>query len=192
MDLDRSQKGYFAHPTAVIEEGARIGSGTKVWHQCHLREGSSVGASCILGFAVYVDAEVVVGDRCKIQNHVSLYRGVVLEEEVFVGPSVVFTNDMYPRASSTDWEVIPTRVGRGASLGANSTIVCGLTIGAHSMVGAGSVVTRDVPAHALVMGSPARVGGWVCTCGMLLARAGESLPATCPRCGRETSDVPAT
>lgn len=172
------------HPSAIVEDGATIGPGTSIWHQSHVRAGSRIGSGCTLGFAVYVDAEVVVGDRCKIQNHVSVYRGVVLEDEVFVGPSATFTNDLYPRAGSSDWQVVHTRVGRGASIGANATVVCGIEIGAWSMVGAGAVVNSDVPAHGLVLGAPARLRGWVCFCGRTLARLGESLPPACLACGQ--------
>jgi acetyltransferase-like isoleucine patch superfamily enzyme len=177
------------HPSAIVEDGASIGPRTRVWHRSHIRTGSTIGADCTIGFAVYVDVGAVVGDRCKIQNHVSLYRGVVLEADVFVGPSATFTNDLYPRANSQDWEVVPTHVRRGASIGANATVVCGVELGAWSMVGAGSVVTRDVPPHALVAGAPARLHGWVCVCGARLAGVDGALEPTCGRCGRGTSGV---
>jgi UDP-2-acetamido-3-amino-2,3-dideoxy-glucuronate N-acetyltransferase len=186
VDVERPQPEYFSHPTAVVEHGAVVGARTRIWHHSHIREGSRIGSGCNLGFSVYVDAGVVIGDRCKIQNHVSLYLGVVLEDEVFVGPSVTFTNDLYPRATSPDWEIVPTIVKRGASIGANATVVCGVTLGLWSMVGAGSVVTTDIPDHGLVVGAPARLKGWICTCGALLARTGDALPETCSRCGRST------
>jgi acetyltransferase-like isoleucine patch superfamily enzyme len=176
------------HPSAVVEEGAVVGAGTRVWHSCHLRAGSVIGRDCTLGFSVYVDTGVVVGDRCKVQNHVSLYRGVVLEDEVFVGPSAAFTNDLVPRAQSPDWQVTPTLVRQGASIGANATIVCGVEIGASAMVAAGAVVTTDVPAHALVVGVPARVRGWVCVCGQVVGRDRDALPPRCSRCGLAWSD----
>ncbi|HEY3671113.1 MAG TPA: acyltransferase [Acidimicrobiia bacterium] len=176
------------HPSAVVEAGAIVGADTRVWHSCHLRAGSVIGRDCTLGFSVYVDTEVVVGDRCKVQNHVSLYRGVVLEDEVFVGPSATFTNDLVPRAQSPDWQVTPTFVRLGASIGANATIVCGVEIGAWAMVAAGAVVTTDVPAHALVVGVPARVRGWVCVCGHVVGRDRDSLPCRCSRCGLAWSD----
>jgi UDP-2-acetamido-3-amino-2,3-dideoxy-glucuronate N-acetyltransferase len=176
-------------PTALVEDGAIVGRGTRIWHRSHVRTGSRIGAGCTIGFAVYVDTGVVIGDRCKIQNQVSLYRGVVLEDEVFVGPSVTFTNDRYPRADASAWEVVPTHVRRGASLGANATIVCGVEIGARSMVGAGAVVTDDVPPHGLVAGSPARLHGWVCTCGRPLARVGQTPPQRCPACGADTAGM---
>ena len=177
------------HPTAIVEEGVVVGAGTKVWHRAHLRSGSRIGAGCTIGFAVYVDAGVVIGDRCKIQNHVSLYRGVVLEDDVFVGPSVTFTNDLYPRASSTDWEIVPTTVRLGASLGANATIVCGTQVGRWAMVGAGAVLTQDAPAHGLMLGAPARLAGWVCVCGRPLARLGEPPPERCRSCGRAAIEM---
>ena len=176
------------HPTAVVEAGAIVGDGTRIWHRSHIREGARIGAGCTIGFAVYVDAGAVLGDRCKIQNHVSVYRGVVLEDDVFVGPAATFTNDRYPRAGSVEWEVEPTRVRRGASIGAHATIVCGVEIGAWSMVGAGAVVTHDVPAHGLAMGAPARLRAWVCACGHPLAAAGDPLPDRCAHCGRTSYD----
>jgi UDP-2-acetamido-3-amino-2,3-dideoxy-glucuronate N-acetyltransferase len=177
------------HPTATVEDGAVVAPGTRIWHRSHVRAGSRVGAGCTIGFSVYVDTGVVIGDRCKIQNHVSLYRGVVLEDDVFVGPAATFTNDLYPRSSSSEWEVVPTAVRRGASLGANATIVCGIEIGAWSMIGAGSVVTADVPAHGLMLGTPARLRGWVCICGRVLARLDEVLPRACRNCGRASREM---
>jgi len=180
----------FIHPTAIVEDDAVVGSGTRIWHRSHVRAGSRIGADCTIGFAVYVDTGVTIGDRCKIQNHVSVYRGVVLEDDVFVGPSATFTNDLHPRAGTSDWRVVPTRVRRGGSIGANATIVCGVKLGAWSMVGAGAVVTSDVPAHGLVLGTPARLRGWVCECGRPLARLGEQMPVACTHCGRRTQGIP--
>jgi UDP-2-acetamido-3-amino-2,3-dideoxy-glucuronate N-acetyltransferase len=179
----------FVHPTAIVEQGAVVGPGTTVWHHSHIRAGSRIGVGCTIGFCVYVDTEVVVGDHCKIQNHVSVYRGVVMEDEVFVGPAATFTNDLYPRAASMDWDIVPTVVHRGSSIGANATVVCGVELGPWSMVGAGAVVTADVPAHALVIGTPARLHAWVCVCGQLLARTNEAPPEGCRHCGRASKDM---
>lgn len=173
----------YAHPTAVVEAGASVGAGTRVWHHGHVRDGAVVGAGCTLGKGVFVDSGAVVGDRTKIQNNVSVYAGVRLGDDVFVGPSAVFTNDRFPRAASTDWEVVPTVVGSGASIGAGAIIVCGTTIGPYAMVGAGAVVTRSVEPHELVLGNPARRAGWVCRCGRPASREHER-PADlrCERC----------
>jgi acetyltransferase-like isoleucine patch superfamily enzyme len=176
------------HPTATVEEGALVGRGTRIWHRAHVRDGCRIGVGCNIGFSVYVDSGVVVGAGCKIQNHVCLFRGVVLEDDVFVGPAVTFTNDLYPRASSPDWQVVPTLVRRGTSIGANATVRCGVELGCWSMVAAGAVVTADVPAHALVAGTPARLRGWVCRCGRPLAQLGEPVPGRCSACGRRVDD----
>jgi UDP-2-acetamido-3-amino-2,3-dideoxy-glucuronate N-acetyltransferase len=177
------------HETAVVEDGASIGQGTRIWHRSHVRTGSRIGANCTIGFSVYVDTDVVIGDGCKIENHVSIFRGATLEEEVLVGPSVTFTNDRYPRAAAEDWNVVPTYVRRGASIGANATIVCGVELGAWSMVAAGAVVTSDVPPHGLAMGSPARVRRWVCICGWPVADADRLPPESCPHCGRSPGEM---
>jgi acetyltransferase-like isoleucine patch superfamily enzyme len=141
---------FYAHPTAVVES-EDIGDGTKIWHFVHVRAGSRIGRNCHLGKSVYIDTEAEVGDNVKIQNFVSVYKGVKIDDDVFVGPAVTFTNDLYPRSFSWDEEhVVPTRICKGASLGANSTIICGVTVGAYAMIGAGSVVTRDVPPYAFV------------------------------------------
>jgi acetyltransferase-like isoleucine patch superfamily enzyme len=161
------------HETAVVEDGAALGPGTRVWHHAHVRSGAVVGADCVLGKNVFVDEGAVVGDRCKIQNNVSVYRGVTLGDEVFVGPSAVFTNDLRPRAAAADWQVTPTVVEDGASVGANATIVCGTVLGRAAMVAAGAVVTRDVAPHQLVAGNPARHLGWVCACGEVVGRDAE-------------------
>ena len=151
----------FIHPTAVVDPAAVIGEGTKVWINVQIREGARIGRNCVLSKDVYIDQDVHVGDRCKIQNSVSVYRGVTLGDDVFVGPNACFTNDRLPRAFNTIWEVSKTNVGRGASVGANATIVCGVEIGEFAMVAAGSVVTHDVEPFALVMGNPARQVGHV-------------------------------
>ncbi|HEY7563668.1 MAG TPA: acyltransferase [Acidimicrobiia bacterium] len=173
----------YVHDSATVEDGASIGSGTRIWHYSHVRTGSRIGRDCIIGFSVFVDSGVVIGDRCKVQNLVSLYRGVTLEDEVLVGPSVAFTNDLFPRAQPDSWEVVPTLVRSGASLGANSTVLCGVTVGEWAMVAAGAVVTKSVAPHALVLGAPARHSGWVCACGRILSRATEAptMPCTCGR-----------
>ncbi len=157
------------HPTADVSDKAVIGPGTSIWHQCQVREDAYIGQNCILGKGVYVDFGVRIGNNVKIQNYVSIYHGVEIEDGVFVGPHVCFTNDMRPRAinpdgtlkAATDWEVSKTLIKRGAALGANSTIRCGVTIGEWAMVGSGSVVTRDVPAYGLVYGNPGALT-WVC------------------------------
>ena len=155
----------FVHPTAEVEQGAVIGEGTKVWHICHIRRGARIGQGCVLARGVYVDTDVSIGDRVKIQNYVSVFHGVTVEDGVFLGPHVCFTNDLFPRAvnqdmsakSADDWVVAPTRVRAGASIGANATIVCGKTVGRYAFVAAGAVVTKDVPAGAVVAGVPARL-----------------------------------
>ena len=184
MAHDLATRPASVHPTAIVEDGAVLGDDARVWHRAHVRTGSRIGAGSSLGFCVFVDEGVRIGERCKIQNHVSIYHGVTLEDDVFVGPHVAFTNDRHPRADADDWEVVPTSVRRGASIGANATIVCGTELGAWSMVGAGSVVTRDVPPYALVLGTPARLHAWVCRCGRPLARVGDPVPASCTHCGR--------
>jgi UDP-2-acetamido-3-amino-2,3-dideoxy-glucuronate N-acetyltransferase len=169
---------YQAHPSAVIDEGARIGDGTRIWHFCHVSSGAVVGARCVLGQNVFVAPGAVIGDGCKIQNNVSVFAGVVLEDEVFVGPSATFTNVINPRAFlERKHEFSKTVVRRGATIGANATVVCPCEIGAYAMIGAGAVVTRDVAERALVIGVPARVVGSVCRCGTTL-RDGR-----CPACG---------
>jgi UDP-2-acetamido-3-amino-2,3-dideoxy-glucuronate N-acetyltransferase len=159
---------YYAHPTAVVESRA-IGEGTRIWHFAHVRKGSSIGKNCNIGKSVYIDADVVIGNNVKIQNFVSVYKGVTIGDDVFIGPSATFTNDLYPRAFIWDEEhAVPTRVDRGASIGANSTIICGTTIGEYAMIGAGSVLARDVPSFALFFGNPAKLRGYVCYCGRRL------------------------
>ena len=160
------------HPTAEVSPQASVGEGTRIWHWVQVREGARIGRDCVLGKDVYVDVDVVLGDGCKVENFASIYRGVTLGDRVFVGPHVCFTNDPYPRADPAGWEVVPTRVEAGASIGANATVLCGVTIGKRAMVAAGAVVTKDVPARALVAGVPAKVVGWVCDCGRRLDAKG--------------------
>jgi acetyltransferase-like isoleucine patch superfamily enzyme len=164
----------FVHPTAIVEDGAEIGTGSRVWHHAHLRKGARIGERSVLGKNVFVDQDVSIGSGVKIQNNVSVYLGVTIEDDVFVGPSAVFTNDRVPRAHAEDWQLVPTVVRTGASVGANATIVCGVELGEHCMVGAGAIVTRDVEPHELVVGTPARRIGWVCRCGTILHRGDEA------------------
>ena len=146
----------FRHSTANISPDARIGEGTKIWVNVQVRERADIGTNCILSKDVYIDQAVLVGNNCKIQNSVSVYQGVTIEDDVFIGPNVTFTNDKVPRAFNVDWKITPTIVKRGASIGANATIVCGIVIGEYAMVAAGSVVTKNVPPYTLVMANPAR------------------------------------
>lgn len=146
----------FVHPSATVHPEAALGEGTKVWINVQVREGAQVGPDCVLSKDVYIDHSVSIGARCKIQNSVSVFHGVTLEDEVFVGPNACFTNDRVPRAFNEDWAVSATLIKRGASIGANATIVCGTTVGEYAMIAAGAVVTRDVEPYALVMGNPAR------------------------------------
>lgn len=173
---------FFVHESAYVDEGAQVGAGTKIWHFCHVMPGAVIGRDCTIGQNVVVMNKVRVGDRVKIQNNVSLYEGVTLEDDVFCGPSMVFTNVINPRSHvARRSEFRPTLVQRGASVGANATIVCGVTLGAYCFVGAGAVVTKDVPAFALVTGVPAKRTGWVCSCGVVLRGAGPQY--TCAECG---------
>jgi UDP-2-acetamido-3-amino-2,3-dideoxy-glucuronate N-acetyltransferase len=176
---------FWAHQTAIVDEPADIGEGTRIWHFCHVMAGARIGAGCILGQNVFVGARAVIGPGCKIQNNVSLYDAVVLEEAVFVGPSAVFTNVTHPRAFiERKQEYAQTFVRRGATIGANATIVCGTEIGEYALVAAGAVVTRSVPPHALVVGVPASVRAWVCRCGETLVE-GDAGSLRCDRCRSE-------
>lgn len=174
----------FVHPTAVVDQGAVIGPGSKIWHFCHIMPGAKIGADCSIGQNGYVAGTAVIGDSCRIQNNVSLYDGVCLEAGVFVGPSAVFTNVVRPRARFPRKDAYaPTPVGEGSTIGANATIVCGHRIGKAAMIGAGSVVVKDVPDFALMVGNPARRIGWVCWCGERLGDHGET--KACRACGRQ-------
>lgn len=173
----------FIHPTAVIDEGARIGAGTKLWHFCHISGSSVLGTNCVVGQNVFVDNEVVIGNGVKIQNNVSVYKGVTIEDDVFLGPSMVFTNVINPRSFiERKEEFKPTLVRKGASIGANVTIICGCTIGSYALIGAGSVVTHTVADYALVVGNPARQTGWVSHAGVKLDFNEEGV-ALCPLTG---------
>ncbi|MDR1292985.1 MAG: acetyltransferase [Clostridiales Family XIII bacterium] len=172
-------KDVFIHGSAHVSDDALIGEGTKVWVNAQIREHARIGKDCVVGKDAYVDHGVEIGDNVKIQNGVSVFSGVTLEDDVFVGPNAAFTNDHNPRAKNADWEITPTLIRRGASLGANCTIVCGHNVGEHAMVGAGSVVTKDVAPYDLVAGNPALRIGRVCKCG---ARADDGV---CPECGYE-------
>ena len=173
---------YFVHPSSFVDEGARIGPGTKIWHFCHVMSGAVIGARCSLGQNVVVMPGTRIGNNVKIQNNVSIYEGVELEDDVFCGPSCVFTNVINPRSHvSRKHEYQKTLVRRGATIGANATILCGVTLDAYAFVGAGAVVTADVPSFALMVGVPAKRVGWMCQCGERLRPAGGR--AACQVCG---------
>ena len=187
--------GVRIHPTAEVSDKAKIGEGTGIWHQAQVREDVTIGENCIIGKGVYVDAGVSIGNNVKIQNYVSVYHGLTIEDGVFVGPHVCFTNDIRPRAvnpdgslkAADDWVLSETLIKRGAALGANSTIRCGITIGEWAMIGSGSVVTKDVPAHGLVYGNPAQLHGFVCACGEITEKVTQNeqtVTVKCPKCGR--------
>lgn len=177
---------YFVHGSSYVDEGADIGKGTKIWHFCHVMPQTHIGQNCTIGQNVFIATGVIIGNNVKIQNNVSLYTGVIIEDDVFLGPSMVFTNVINPRSHvARPNEYQTTLIKRGASIGANATIVCGTTLGQYSFVGAGSVVTQNVPDCALVYGNPARVRGWMCQCGIKLqfvTQGGEEI-ATCESCG---------
>ena len=184
------------HTTAEVADSAIIGEGTRIWHHCQVRPEAHIGANCNIGKGVYIDAGVHIGDNVKIQNYVSVYHGVTVEDGVFIGPHACFTNDMRPRAINVDgspkavddWVLSETLVRRGAAIGANATIRCGVVIGEWAMVGSGSVVTRNIPDYGLVYGNPARLRGFVCPCGERLEKAQEtglSVLAKCPACGHQ-------
>jgi UDP-2-acetamido-3-amino-2,3-dideoxy-glucuronate N-acetyltransferase len=182
------------HPTADVSSDINIGDGTSIWHQCQVRERVVLGKNCILGKGVYVDFDVKIGDNVKIQNYSSIYHGVTIEDGVFIGPHVCTTNDLYPRAinpdgslkAADDWVLTKTLIKRGAAIGANSTIVCGVTIGAWAIIGSGSVITRHVPDYGLVWGNPARVHGFVCPCEYRLEETSRTemfVKTKCSKCG---------
>lgn len=172
------------HPTAVVDEGASVGAGTRIWHFCHVMGSARIGARCILSQNVMIGAHVTIGDGCKLQNNVSVYEGVTLQDGVFCGPSMVFTNVSRPRAFiERKSSFADTLVRTGATIGANATIICGHTIGQYAVVGAGAVVTHDVPDHALVIGTPARRVGWVCRCGAAAHFSAVAQQLRCADCG---------
>ncbi|GAB4336189.1 MAG: acyltransferase [Candidatus Abyssubacteria bacterium] len=165
--MRKASRKFFAHETAVIDEPATIGEGTKIWHFSHVMSGARVGCGCVIGQNVFIGSTAIIGNNVKVQNNVSVYDGVTIEDDVFCGPSCVFTNVIRPRSAfpRSDRAFDHTVVRKGATIGANATVLCGVTIGEHALIGAGSVVTSDVPAYALYVGNPARQRGWVCECG---------------------------
>lgn len=174
---------FFAHETAVIDDGCEIGEGTKIWHFSHIMPNCKIGKACNIGQNVVVSPEVILGNNVKVQNNVSIYTGVICEDDVFLGPSMVFTNVMNPRSAvNRRDQYMKTVVGKGASIGANATIVCGNPIGEYAFIGAGAVVTKEVPAYALLVGNPAKQIGWMSTFGHRLA-FNENQEATCPESG---------
>lgn len=179
-----TDKNYYVHESSYADEGCEIGEGTKIWHFCHISSTAKIGKKCSFGQNVFVASDVVIGNNVKIQNNVSLYTGVILEDDVFCGPSMVFTNVLTPRSGfprNTKDDYHQTLLKKGASIGANATIVCGTTIGKHAFIGAGSVVTKDIPDFALCYGNPARVRGWVCECGLKLEFNNEQAKCSCSR-----------
>lgn len=185
MKIEEKQK-YFVHESSYVDDPCEIGEGTQIWHFSHIMKNSKIGKDCRIGQNVVISPEVVIGNNVKIQNNVSVYTGVVLEDDVFCGPSMVFTNIVnprceYPRNTSADY--LKTIVRKGASIGANSTVVCGHEIGHHAFIGAGSVVTKNIPPYALVYGNPARQAGWMCECGIRLELNGDT--GTCKDCLKE-------
>lgn len=171
----------YVNELAIVEIGAQVGAGSSIWRHSHIRSEGVVGRDCMIGKNVYVDNGAVLGDRVTVQNNVSVYEGVTLEDDVFVGPSAVFTNDRYPRSRNREWVMVPTLVRAGASICANATLVCGVEIGSYAVVAAGAVVTKDVLAHEIVAGNPARRMGWACRCGRVASRDQE-IPSAEPVC----------
>jgi UDP-2-acetamido-3-amino-2,3-dideoxy-glucuronate N-acetyltransferase len=181
-----NEQKYFVHESSYVDQPCSIGPGTKIWHFCHIMKNSVIGANCNIGQNVVISPDVRIGNNVKIQNNVSVYTGCILEDDVFCGPSMVFTNVVNPRSHINRKDQYKTTlVRRGASLGANCTVVCGTTIGEYAFVGAGSVITRDIPDYTVVYGTPARVRGWICACGVRLDFRGECAETQCQACGSE-------
>jgi UDP-2-acetamido-3-amino-2,3-dideoxy-glucuronate N-acetyltransferase len=181
-----NSNSIFIHESSCVDVGATVGEGTKIWHFCHIMPGAKIGKNCNIGQNAFIAADVVIGNNVKIQNNVSVYTGVILEDDVFLGPSMVFTNVINPRSHvERKSEFQTTLVKRGATIGANATILCGISLGLYSFVGAGSVVTREVPDYALVYGNPARIKGWMCQCGVRLNFGPNPVEqtTTCKNCG---------
>jgi len=179
--MENNPNNFFVHPSSIVDEGTTIGAGTKIWHFSHVLKNSRLGKNCVVGQNVSIGPNVQIGDGCKIQNNVSVYNGVTLEDGVFCGPSCVFTNVYSPRAFiERKNEFLPTLVKKGATIGANATIICGVTVGRFAMIGAGAVVKEDVPDYAVVVGVPGKLKGWACKCGVPLKK-GKKL--VCKRCG---------
>ncbi len=179
------EKNYFCHPSSIVDEGAEIGADTRIWHFCHIMANASIGKGCSLGQNVFVASEVVLGNNVKVQNNVSIYSGVTCGDDVFLGPSMVFTNIVNPRSAvNRKGKYQKTIVGKGVTVGANATIVCGVEIGPYAFIGAGAVVTKNIPAHALVMGNPARQSGWMSEYGYKLEFDHRGI-AFCPETGDE-------
>ncbi len=184
ISLNKRTNSIFIHETSIVEEGCKIGDGTKIWHFSHIMPDVTIGKNCVIGQNVFIGRGVKIGDNVKIENNVSVFEGVTLEDGVFCGPSCVFTNVINPRGQiSRKHEIKPTLVKKGATIGANATIICGNTIGSYAFVGAGAVVSKDVPDYALVYGNPAKIQGWVCECGEKL-KFGEDSKAKCSKCGK--------
>jgi UDP-2-acetamido-3-amino-2,3-dideoxy-glucuronate N-acetyltransferase len=182
--------GFFVHDSSIIDAPCEIGRGTQIWHFCHVMKDAVIGEDCRIGQNVFIASGVQIGNNCKIQNNVSVYAGVTLEDDVFCGPSIVFTNVLTPRSAFPRQDrYARTLVKRGATIGANATILCGITIGEHAMIGAGAVVTRDVPPYALIYGNPGRIQGYACECGAALTprpspNSGRAEYICCAECGR--------
>jgi len=178
------QKDYFIHPTCIVDEPVEIGKGTKIWHFSHIMSGARIGKDCVIGQNIFIASGAILGNNIKIQNNVSIFDGVILEDDVFCGPSMVFTNVFNPRSFiSRRNEFRKTVVGKGTTIGANATIICGNKIGQYAFIGAGSVVTKNVPDYALVYGNPGSVKGWVCQCAVeIIFRSGK---ARCQACGKK-------